>query len=257
MKRFLIILSVLLLFVYFGLKIILYRTTFENRNQVADNYPNLTRQDIKLKTGEVVDVVFSKKDDDIVFVYFHGNIGRLPYIVNFLQSKYSLVAPSYPGYSLSTGKPEKENVYETVEKTRDFVRENFPDRKIYAIGHSLGSQSAIYYGTIEPKIDTLAIVAGFDSVISLCKERLKQFAFACFVANDSFNAGLQAKQSQFPFNFISFHNPYDKVIPLDRGLALYEDVNAKDKTFFKLTTGDHGNFDIELTTKMMLLKAQY
>lgn len=255
MKKSLLIMLIIAFFimtVYVILEIVLYKTTFNYNNQEVINYTDVEREFVTLNTGEQVDMAFAKKEDKVVFVYFHGNVGRLDFIIDFLKHNYSFVSPAYPGYAKSSGKPSVKNIYETVEKTKQFVRKNFPDKKIYVLGHSLGSQSAFYYGTLEDKIKTLSIVEGFDSIYEMCKGRLKLFSFLCFMAKDSFNAKKLARKTKLPFTFISFHSPEDKTVPFTRGLNLYNKVNAKKKIFFNLQEGEHGYFDPQLITDITI-----
>jgi uncharacterized protein len=255
MKKSINIILIIIFFLmmsYFILKIVLYKTTFDYKNQDIIDYDGIERSYITLSTREKIDIAFNEKNDDVLFVYFHGNRGRLSFIMNFLKDNYSFVSPSYPGYANSSGKPSVKNIYETVEKTKDFINDKFPNKKIYVIGHSLGSQSSFYYATIENNIKTLGILEGFDSVYNICRERLKKFGFLCFVSQNSFNAKKLAMQNTLPFTVISFHSPQDVIVSFNRGLNLYNKIKAKKKMFFTLPQGEHGNFDPRLVTDIMI-----
>ena len=239
---------------YFALSFILYKSTFQYQYQDNISYDGLNNDKFTLSTGEDIEIVFSKKDDNEVFVYFHGNTGRVPFIIDFLKENYSFISPSYAGYGASSGKPSVKNIYEMVEKTKDFVQSHFPDKKIYVMGHSLGSQPAFYYGTIDEKTKVLAIVEGFDSVYQMCKERMGVFNFICFIAKGSFSAENLAKNHNLSHtNFISFHSPEDVVVSFNRGISLYNQVRAKKKMFFNFQQGKHGSFNVKLATDVIVM----
>jgi dienelactone hydrolase len=207
----------------------------------------------KLSTGEEIEILFSKKNDGLVFVYFHGNVGRLEYIVDFLKQNYSFVSVSYAGYKGSSGKPSVKNIYEAVEKTKEFVREEFPKRRIFVMGHSLGSQTAMRYSIIEENTKVLAIINGFDSIYNLCKDRLQKLSLACIIAKSSFDAVKDFNSSKGGnFEFLVFHNPKDVVIPFERGLKLFENIKKDNKNFVTLKQGDHGFFNMQFVTIEML-----
>jgi predicted alpha/beta hydrolase family esterase len=235
------------------LDIILYKATFKPKFQSHLSKEDFETAKFNLLSGEEVEIIFDDKKDGLVFLYFHGNAGRIPFIVDFLKKNYSFASVSYPGYQGSSGKPSVKNIYETAEKMKDFVRENFPNRRIFVIGHSLGSQTAIRYAIKEEKTRVVAIVNGFDSVFSLCKDRLEGFWIFCLIAKSSFNAIKDGAVSKiYNFDLLVFHNPKDSIIPFKRGVALFKEMNVKNKEFIILTEGGHSNFDIKFITIEML-----
>jgi pimeloyl-ACP methyl ester carboxylesterase len=252
MKKFLLAIALLLVVSYFVLDSILQKSTFPVELQSGINYTGVEVANLTLENGQNIEIVFSKKEDDLVFVYFHGNAGRLSYVVDFLKERHSFVSPSYPGYGKSTGTPSVQNVYESVSKTQEFVSKEFAGRKIFVIGHSLGSQTALRYAKLEENIKAISVVAGFDSVYNVCKDRFQNAKIICVVARKSFNAVKDSAEKPFNFKFFFFHHPQDNVISIKRGQKLFDKINTKEKEFIKLTTGNHGFFDLELVTQEML-----
>lgn len=247
-----LIVGIIVFGIYTTLEKVFYNLSFPISSQDKVNYTNLDTAKIGLKNSEEIDVIFSKKKDDLVFLYFHGNAGRTRSVIDFLSQNYSFVSPAYPGYHGSSGKPSVENIYETAEKMRHFISQNFPGRKVYVFGHSLGSQPAFYYGNIAENIKTLGIVAGFDGVLDLCRQKAQNGAFICkiFLSNGLDNLKLIDKI--LPFELISFHNPKDEVIPIERGINFFEHARAEKKLFIRLEKGNHNDFDMKLVTDKML-----
>ena len=254
MKKFTIFIVILIAIlggVYVFLNQLLFNSTFPLKEQQDFTVQNASNTKISLSGGEELDVLYDKKDDDLVFLYFHGNTGRIHYIVDFLAKNYSFVAPAYAGYQGSSGKPSVDNVYEMAEKMEEFIKQNFPNRKVYVFGHSLGSQPAFYFGQIGENIETLAFIGGFDSIFKMCQERMRHLKVFCVVALPSFD-NARFLNKELPFTFIDFHNPNDAVVPLRRSIRFYDRVKAKEKFFIPLTEGDHANFNMKLITEDMI-----
>ena len=120
------------------------------------------------------------------------------------------------------------------------------------IGHSLGSQTAFYFATLYASdIKAVSIVAGFDSVYNLCKATLNILGFLCLAAWDHFD-NIKLSQKYIDTNYYQFHKKNDAVIPFERGKALFDVVNAKNKEFIELTDGNHGRFNIAYVIDYMI-----
>ena len=115
-------------FRYFIYKYTLSRV-FENSNQFTVSLEGIKTEKALLKTGEQIQIAYNDAGGDLVFLYFHGNRGRLQYIIDFLKDK-SFISPAFPGYAGSGGSPSVENVYQAAQATHDFANKRFAGKNL-------------------------------------------------------------------------------------------------------------------------------
>ncbi len=73
--------------------------------------------------GDSIDIHWIPNDTaQTTYLYLHGNIGRVTKVIDDLHPFGNVCAPSYPGYAKSTGTPNTENTYETVDIAIKFLK---------------------------------------------------------------------------------------------------------------------------------------
>ena len=104
-RGYLLIATVFIIAVITIIRMTVNQTAFPVKYQSSLDYSKLVRTSYQLDSGEIIDVVYNKMESrENVILYFHGNAGRLQYIIDHLNLNHSFVAPSYPGYQGSSGK---------------------------------------------------------------------------------------------------------------------------------------------------------
>ncbi len=137
--------------VVIALEFVLHSSTFPTYAQRNPEYNNIKSDFYYLdkKKSKKIGVLFNKKKDSKdVFIYFHGNAGRLPYIINYLNKNHSFISPALIGYNNSSkARPSVKNSYLATKKLIDFLDKHFSEENLnfHIIGHSLGSQTAMYF----------------------------------------------------------------------------------------------------------------
>jgi pimeloyl-ACP methyl ester carboxylesterase len=233
---------------YQYLKQYFYSRTFHPELQTNEEFSDVKRTSYSLSSGENINILFQNKNTKDVILYFHGNTGRLSYIINSLQD-YSFVSPTYPGYHFSSGEPSADNVYLVAKEIKSFITKQFGnDIRLHVLGHSLGSQPAIYFMSLyDNSIESTSIVAGFDSVYGVCKDGIPSFTqFVCLINKyTSFDSIKTVKNKEFHSKYYQFHKLDDKVISYHRGVAIYNEVSNINKEFKELYQGSHSQFPIK------------
>ncbi|MDA0617266.1 MAG: alpha/beta fold hydrolase [Proteobacteria bacterium] len=244
-----IVIVTLLIAVLLIVRYTLYRSTFKPYNAEDIEYTGLTREYYPNSNGNAIDVVYQKvPKKDYVIIYFHGNSGRSKNTIDYLRkNKHPFISIAYPGYHSSSGKPNIKLTQDSVSLLMNFVKQNFVESertKIYIVGHSLGSQTALYFASIYHKeISGIVIVNGFASIRQMCEHTLKKYHIQnlCIIAQDYFNGLSYVKNIHLP-TYHQFHLENDDVIPYTAGLYIFNKINANSKDFTTLKNGTHHNF---------------
>jgi hypothetical protein len=179
-----------------------------------------------------------KQGSRSVTLYFHGNSGRLGYIIDGAAQFGSVVSPSYPGYAQSEGLPTKQSVYETADVAMRYIKEKgYKIEDVTVLGHSLGGAVAVYAAE-HYRVKKLILVNTFNSVFSQC---WKKYYILCGFTYDIFNSGQRAEHVTVPVR--QFHDRDDAVISFADGQELFRHFPGHDALFFE-HGGKHNEFDV-------------
>jgi uncharacterized protein len=201
---------------------------------------------IKNSRGESLDFWWlPNPQSSEAILYLHGNMGRLPHFFTPLQKEHNVLAPSYPGYGLSEGRPCDDCIYETAELAyRWLLAKGFRDEQITIWGHSLGGAPATWLASRHPKRKKLVVINSFCSVKGVCKER---FGLVSLLVHDRFNSSNVAREVEGRVVVCCYKD--DKTIPYASCRKLYESFATPDKTLVELHGHTHEYFDIDATLK--------
>jgi predicted peptidase len=203
------------------------------------------------QSGEKIEILIAPKaNPDLkngpVIVYFHGNIGRRPYIIRDASKYGQVISPSYPGFSNSEGESSSEKIYETVDITIQYLLDSgVSQSEIIVLGHSLGGSSAIYTAQKYPNLKKIIVVNTFYSMESMCQTKYSIF---CSFGHDFLNTSDIAPKATAKIRM--FCNSADDYIPTKQCRDLYEKIGSSDKKLFDVT-GTHDLFSLDtiLTTE--------
>jgi pimeloyl-ACP methyl ester carboxylesterase len=110
---------------------------------------------VRNKFGENIEILTtsSNKSNQAIFLYLHGNVGRIPRIIEGLSEFGMVISPAYPGFSGSEGKPSTERLYDTVDTTFQWlISFGITPNQVTVIGHSMGGAVAVYAASEYPEI---------------------------------------------------------------------------------------------------------
>lgn len=219
------------------------RLIFKNKNSQGKVTSNLPFEEVFLPYGNERKIYlvqsFAKKSDHLVVLFFHGNAGNLSRPIDVLSPFYNVVAPAYPGYHLSTGKPTEQGIYETVDLTMKYLKEiGIKEENILIFGASLGGAAALYTASKYPKVKRVIIVNSFDRIKSICQENYSPFCIFSGSILNNIKLGQEVKSAKIR----QFHSIEDEVVNFKLGENLFRKIASSDKKFYQIK-GKHADFD--------------
>lgn len=217
---------------------IIYQTSFSKSYQYPQNSEVINVQNNAHENIELLWLPKPKAKDS--YLYLHGNVGRLPYIIEGLAKEGNVLSPAYPGFSGSTGKSDTNNINQVVDISMAFLgSRGITPEHVIVVGHSLGGAPAVYAATKYPNLKKVILVNTFSSMKDMCE--LKYY-FLCIFSGDIHNSLAFAPKAKAQVR--EFHNPKDELIPYEQGKKLFEKLGSVDKKFFDIA-GTHANFNVK------------
>ncbi len=177
-----------------------------------------------------------------VVLYLHGNRGRLSHFFPPMTEKFKVLAPAYPGYHQSEGKPSNKDIYSTGLVAYDYlIQQGYQHEDIIVFGHSLGGSAAVYTAAQRPMAGKLVIVNTFNSMYDMCWDR---WSIGCVFAKSLFNT---AQYAPYVYTEVrQYHDKDDAVVPYSQGEKLFTHfTGTENKKFITLPDQDsHSEFDV-------------
>lgn len=240
---FLLTSIVIILFIWLGTSFFVLQQASKkiyNKTPSHHSYPlsktNYTQSFMKLMDGTGIDFWHTiNSESKNVYVYLHGNAGRVQHLYHELTEYGTVVAPAYPGYHFSEGKPSEKNIYATAQVSMDFVKSlGYNEEQVIIIGHSFGSAPAVYLAQIYPKAKRLIIINGISSIYSMCR---RQYGPFCELGKTLYFSTRYAQSVKIPTTIA--HLKSDKRIPFEEGQKLFQAIGTKEKEFIELSDNTH------------------
>lgn len=181
-------------------------------------------------------------------LFFHGN-GEIVSDYDDFGSFYNelglnFFVVDYRGYGSSTGSSSVTHMLNDCHTVFDYVLDFMKERKMSGplclMGRSLGSASVIELGAKRSDdVACLIVESGFAYAAPLLRILGVDPDLLGFKEEEGFSNLDKIKSFSKPCLII--HAEYDHIIPFSDGLALYEAVSSKDKTFFEVKGANHND----------------
>jgi alpha-beta hydrolase superfamily lysophospholipase len=207
--------------------------------------PNATTYLISVAEGISISCRFylhNEKAPNILF--FHGN-GEIASDYDdiaplFTQIGVNFFVADYRGYGLSGGKPTFTDMMRDAHAVFDGFKQEGYSGRIFVMGRSLGSASAIELAyNYQQQIEGLIVESGFADVIRLLTyigvpvQRL---------GLDQVKVSLNLERIQLiSIPTLIIHGECDSLIPVQEGKDLYRSSGAKDKRLLIVPEADHND----------------
>jgi uncharacterized protein len=162
--------------VYFGQRKLMYMP-FGGETAPADvGLPRVTAERLMTANGDSI-VAWSAPagPGKPTVIYFHGNGGSLALRDTtfqwFIGQRWGFYAPSYPGFSGSTGSPTETSIIAAAVQAYDAVRaKGVAARDIILYGESLGTGVAVQVATQRPSA-VVILEAPYSSIADVAADR--------------------------------------------------------------------------------------
>ena len=170
-----------------------------------------------------------------VILYSHGNNEYLakiqPWLNEFKNRGYSILAYDYAGYGGSSGKAGEKQAKLDIETAFKFLteKERFMPQEIIVIGYSVGSGPSSYLASGH-KVRKLILIAPFASAVQVVLKKSLPF--------DRFKNAEELSRSTVPVTI--FHGDKDRLIPFRNAETVYRNA-AGPKKLIKVSGADHIN----------------
>jgi len=243
------------LLVYLGFGALIF---FSHRSLIY--YPNLIQSDFyhcpafddSQKINANGTRAYYKHTSDRIVVVYNGNAGSAcdrSYLKDiFGENKYSYLFVEYAGYGGDDQKPSRELLFNDAENIVSFLKaKNYTETLLVA--ESIGSGVASYHATLTP-IDRMLFVAPFDSLLNVAKSKFPFYPMFLleFVSDENYDnlALLEGYKGELRI----IHGATDRVVPLKRGKALFDNTTASNKEFIVIDEAGHNDiYEFENTWK--------
>jgi fermentation-respiration switch protein FrsA (DUF1100 family) len=250
MLRFLVPLVVLVVVVYIGMAIYIYRSqasfVFFPDPELLSNPAKhgLPFRDLTLTTSDSVKLhawYLPADSSRGVILFCHGNGGNISYVIETLAALHGLgfdvLAFDYRGYGLSEGEPEEEGLYRDADAAWNFLvdERGVDPSSIVLHGRSLGGGVATYLAT-KHRPAALILESTFTSIPDIGAKIFPYFPIR-LLSQIKFETLKRLPGIEAPVLVI--HSRDDEMIPFDHGRSLF--AAAKEPKEFLEIGGDHNS----------------
>ena len=173
-------------------------------------------------------------DNDVTWVWFHGNGGNISHRVEDLlllnqHLGVNIFLFDYRGYGLSEGDVSEEGTYRDARGALDYAlsREDVNRDKIVYFGRSLGSAVAVWLATQHPPAG-LILESPFASVRSMARAAFHNLPIHLFLPN-KYDSLSRIRDISCPL--LILHGDRDEKVPIGQGRKLYEKANGPKKFY--------------------------
>ena len=155
----------------------------------------------------------SKNDKAPTIILFAGNaqnaisVGKL--IWNAFGREVNIATMNYRGYGGSNGVPSEENLHADALTFTRYVKAQYPQRKLYIMGISLGTAVASYVASKED-IEGLILMTPFDNMLNVSRSKYPYLPIK-YMLKHHFNSKKHLRNATIPVSIIRAGK--DEVIP--------------------------------------------
>ncbi len=201
---------------------------------------------------EIKSWITSGDPDKKTFLFFHGNAGnaahRIPMLKELYQAGHTVVLAEYRGYGDNPGKPTEMDIISDAERLMDhLISEGTSEQDIVLMGRSLGTGPATNLAT-KYDVAALVLVSPYSSFPDVAASTYPYFPVRTLM-HDKFDSKSIIKEVKAPK--LMFHGEFDRILPLEFGLALYE-VAEGEKHFERILMRGHNNLDMQKINNAIL-----
>lgn len=253
-KRIFIFITCIYIFISFILFFIQYNLLYpgneeiSNLKKVRQIITTAEENFIEIENSEKLRVFYAPSKNKKVIVFYHGNKENMYSSIikaeRYYKKGFGILACSYPGYDGNLAKKIAKNIYKASTACVDFLnqKKGVSDSNIILHGYSLGGHFATYVAR-NRTFNALILLAPLGSAYDIAKRKYPLFPLN-LIMKDKLISYNYAEKISSPVYLV--HNIYDKVVPYNQGLKIYNNILSKKyiKTLEYLIPGTNGHSNI-------------
>ncbi len=242
-----------------------YLYTFQNKflypadKTAFDICPELEKSE-KISAG-LFRGYFTKRSEDKVIVYYHGNGGRAcdrSFMDSFFgELGYSTLFVEYPGYAEIGVLTSMENILDEVLLVNEFIN-NKKFKDIVVVSESVGTGPSAYHARLPgSNISKLILITPYNDMAGVAFRSFPLYPMSILV-KDNFTPGIWLRSSTVPITVILAEN--DEVIGMKEGKKLFKNIVSENKQVRTIKEAGHNSIyqkpDLYLILKESTLSGQ-
>jgi pimeloyl-ACP methyl ester carboxylesterase len=207
--------------------------------------PNLVKEDVQFQS-KLDDRLHGwwcpQKEAKWTILFSHGNAGNLSghaWIIPALRAQIvaNVFIYDYPGYGKSSGKPSEKSCYSSADAAYEWLTntKKIPADQIILMGQSIGSGMACELAT-EPH-RAMVLHCPFTAICDLGQEIFPIFPVKWLMGHRYDNV---SKLKNYTKPILIGHGDNDDIIPFHHGERLFAGIPSKEKVFYRIENGHHG-----------------
>lgn len=239
MKKILKNISIVLLFGYVGMGMLLYMYQrdfiYFPTQKVKQPYPEVTF----IHENESLQIIIVNQGQKEAVIYFGGNseaVGLSSQKIGKYFPHHTSYLVNYRGYGGSTGVPTEEGIYGDALALYDEIKTKH--QKISVAGRSLGSGVASYLAS-QRTVDKLALITPYDSIESIAQERFPMYPMSILL-KDKYSLQNYLEKSSVNKILILLAED-DKVIPYHHSQKLIHSLHFMKVKVVTIKGAGHNN----------------
>ena len=230
----LVIYFLLLIFLYFYQRKLLYHPNVNSYTEVNSLIPKIEKIDITTSDNLHLVGWFHKKDiSKKTILFFHGNAGSLEnriYKLNYFENfDVNFLIIAWRGFSGNLGKPNEKGLYDDAKSAVDWLNSiGIKEEKIILYGESLGTAVAIEIAQ-NRNFAGIILESPFTSMVEMGKEYYFFFPVGLLL-KDRYESVNKIKNVHSPL--LVMHGKKDTIVPFKMGKKIYNSANPPKFYYF-------------------------
>lgn len=235
LKALLVIYLIMLLGLYFGQRSMIYKPNGEL--SAPETYGLQGYEEVALEVDDLQLKAWYSKPESAkqAVVYFFGNgdiLSNYPkFFAQLRDANIAVLGVCYRGYCGNEGEPTEQGLYADADAALEFLRKDFADTDITAVGRSLGSGVATNLAH-KNALGGLVLISPYTSIPDVAADIYWYMPVRLFV-HDKFASA--EKIAAVSGDVLIIHGDEDKLIPPAQGLELF--TRAKSQKEMKIYEG--------------------
>ena len=192
--------------------------------------------------GERIGFTRAVETPGAIWLLMHGNGGQASnrsYALPCFSERDSVYILEYPGYGEREGTPSRTSFDAAAVAAYRWLRAQYPDTPICAVGESIGTGPASHLGSLESPPDKIVLITPYDRLGLVAEESFPRWLVALALRSDWDNAASLAKYQGSVEIFGALN---DNIIPVRHAQSLADKLS---NATFHLIEGGHNEWSEE------------